>query len=56
MERPHTSSPNGVEKLKKLYKDELGMKLTDAEARDAATRVLQIHLLKIYEGMSPEEK
>ena len=43
-------SPKGVEEFKALVKAEFGVELEPSEALELATRVLQIHLIKLYES------
>ncbi len=43
-----TPTDESVEKFKVLAKEEFGLDLTEKEARDTATRLLQIHYLLAY--------
>lgn len=53
-----TPTGESVEKFKILAKEEFGLDLTDREAEQTATRLLQIHYLLAYcyRGLRPDGK
>lgn len=48
-------SEDMVSEFLKLVREEQGIELTPVEAKEAATRILQIHYLKEYCLQPPEE-
>ncbi len=42
-------SKQGIDSFRELVHRELGIEMNDEDAREVATRVLQIHLMKLYE-------
>ena len=49
-------SASGVESFKALVLAEFGVELNDEDAREVATRVLQIQVMKLYENGNLREE